>query len=816
MMRQLCVLAAIVWGTMTTSTAWSLPSGFTKTKVASGLSLPTSMAFAPDGRIFVTERGTGAGGTGKVRIIKNGALLATPFVSITTDNSNISANERGLLGLALDPDIATNHFVYVYYTVPGNPPHNRISRFTANGDVAVAGSEQRLLDLDNLKDGNHNGGPLHFGADGKLYIGVGENHNAPNAVNLNNHLGKILRINKDGSVPSDNPFYDASDGIGAKDRIYTYGHRNPFTFDVQPGTGRIFVNDVGESTWEEVNDLVAGKDYGWRGGSSDGDASAFYKYNHSDGKCIAGGTFFNPAVAQGGWSAFVGRWFFGDYTNGWIHVLNPSNKAVSTFETGINGPIDIDVGPDGNLYYLTINGGEIWKVTTTTTTVQELVLSTNALDVGEGQSNGFTVRLATQPSATISVGVARTQGETGVTVSPASLTFTADSWSTPQIVTVRAAEDADNVSSSAVVTVSAPNLTSKTVVVNDVDNDTGGPVTLISLPHDGDIIFGSNAEFYGGSNLDGSTAKGEFYIDGKLAYSDVGPGHYHWKGSHAQFDTTVLAEGAHALKLTVYDQQGRSGSHAINVTVDNLPDPWLHQDVGSVAAQGSASAMNGVFTLKGSGADIWNAADAFQYVYRTLVGDGEIRARVTAVGRTNDWAKGGVMIRDGVAANARNAVMYWSGAGIPSFQWRATAGGTSQSTHGNTPVAGPLWVRLVRAGNTITGYTSADGNAWTQAGSASIAFGNTVTFGLIATAHADGQLSTATIDSVAITGNAPFVVESASVDGEATGGNGAAAGCALVPGQAATAGTGGALGVGLLFVGLALAYGKKRRARSRF
>src|SRR5262249_2488908 len=159
---------------------------------------------------------------------------------------------------------------------------------------------------------------------------------------------------------------------------------------------------------------------------------------------------------------------------------------------------------------------------------------------------------------------------------------------------------------------------------------------------------------------------GEFYIDGKLSYTDVGPGHYHWHGSHAQFDTTVLAEGAHTLKLVVYDQQGRSGSHSISVTVDNLPDPWLHQDVGSVGAPGSAIATNGAYSLKGSGGDIWNAADGFHFAYRTLVGDGEIRARVTAVGRTNDWAKGGVMIRDGLTANARNVLMFLSGAGIPS------------------------------------------------------------------------------------------------------------------------------------------------------
>src|SRR6185436_2841780 len=256
-----------------------LPSGFTKTRVASGLSLPLGMAFAPDGRLFVLERGTTAGGTGRIRIIKNGQLLSTPFASITVSNVSISANERGLLGIAIDPAFNTNHFVYVYYTVNASPPFNKVSRFTANGDVAVSGSETQILRLNDLQDGNHNGGALAFGKDGKLYVGVGENHNAANATNLGNYLGKVLRINPDGSAPSDNPFFDSADGIGAKDRIWSFGHRNVWRLAVHPSSGRIFANDVGEATWEEINDVVKGKDFGWRGGSTDGDSTVWFKYD---------------------------------------------------------------------------------------------------------------------------------------------------------------------------------------------------------------------------------------------------------------------------------------------------------------------------------------------------------------------------------------------------------------------------------------------------------------------------------------------------------------------------------------------------------
>ncbi|HEX7771865.1 MAG TPA: PQQ-dependent sugar dehydrogenase, partial [Pyrinomonadaceae bacterium] len=229
----------------------TLPAGFTETSV-SGLSNPTAMEIAPDGRIFVCQQG------GSLRVIKDGALLSTPFLTLSVDASG----ERGLLGIAFDPNFASNNFIYVYYTVSTSPRHNRVSRFTANGDVAVSGSETVLLDLDNLTSAtNHNGGAIHFGPDGKLYIAVGENATASNAQTLNNRLGKILRINSDGTPPADNPFFNQATGNNRS--IWALGLRNPFTFAFQPGTGRMFINDVGEASWEEINDGIAGSNYGW-------------------------------------------------------------------------------------------------------------------------------------------------------------------------------------------------------------------------------------------------------------------------------------------------------------------------------------------------------------------------------------------------------------------------------------------------------------------------------------------------------------------------------------------------------------------------
>ena len=164
------------------------------------------MQFAPDGRLFVCEQG------GRLRVIKDGVLLPTPFTTISTDSSG----ERGLLGVAFDPAFLTTPYVYVYYTAYTPTVHNRISRFTANGDVAVPGSEVVILELDRLYASNHNGGALAFGPDGKLYAAVGGNGVGSDAQLMTNLMGKMLRLNKDGSIPADNPFYidDRQPGTG--------------------------------------------------------------------------------------------------------------------------------------------------------------------------------------------------------------------------------------------------------------------------------------------------------------------------------------------------------------------------------------------------------------------------------------------------------------------------------------------------------------------------------------------------------------------------------------------------------------------------
>ena len=338
--------------------AATVPAGFTDSLVANGLTNPTAMALAPDGRIFVCQQG------GALRVIKNGVLLANPFLTVTVDANG----ERGLLGVAFHPNFASNQLVYVYYTATTPTVHNRISSFVASGDVAVPNSETIIMDLDGLSAmTNHNGGAIHFGPDGNLYVAVGDNANADNAESLATRHGKMLRINDDGTIPSTNPFFNTATGDNRS--IWALGLRNPFTFSFQSGSTRMFINDVGEGSWEEINDGIAGSNYGWN--TCEGFCNPpnpnfrdpIFAYANDAQTCaITGGAFYNPQVVQFP-SNFVGNYFFSDFCGGWIQVLNPSaGNSVSGFATGISFPVDLKVSPDGSLYYLARGSGSVNRI----------------------------------------------------------------------------------------------------------------------------------------------------------------------------------------------------------------------------------------------------------------------------------------------------------------------------------------------------------------------------------------------------------------------------------------------------------------------
>lgn len=372
---------------------------FTHVRVATGLVHPTAFTIAKDGRIFITEQ------AGRVRVIENGQLLNQPVLSITVDQSGDGGlyTERGLIGITLDPDFATNNYMYIFYTAPGNPVRSRVVRYTLNGNTAVTSSAQVIIDLDPLSSAhNHNGGGLHFGPDGKLYIATGDNATPENSQNLENTHGKILRLNPDGSIPSDNPFTSGSD---QKKMIWAYGLRNPFTFDIQESTGRIYINDVGQERWEEINDATAaGQNFGWPNEEGMGSVhvNPVFTYPISDPlpECaITGGCFFEPEATNYPLK-YKGKYFFMDYCANWIAVLDPATGAkTEVFSNDVaSNPIGIDVHPDGNLYYINRGAydgtgiGSVYRIVYSGNLEPEIHRHPESQQIAESQPVSFSVQ----------------------------------------------------------------------------------------------------------------------------------------------------------------------------------------------------------------------------------------------------------------------------------------------------------------------------------------------------------------------------------------------------------------------------------------
>ena len=298
--------------------------------------------------------------------------------TFTTINCSTNS-ERGVLGIAFDPDFDQNPYVYVYYTTNANSlnppatPKNRVSRFTANGNIVVPFSEVILVDNIASDAGNHNAGCLRFGPDKTLFIATGDGgSDHTNSQNLMTLAGKILRINRDGSLPSNNPFFGS---LSARNEIWCYGLRNPFRFSFRPGTSIPYIGDVGENTWEEVNVGQAGGNYGWNTYEGPTNVAGFispvfyYQHTQTESAAITGGVF---AVGKRFAPPYDGSYFYGDYVRSVIRrvVFNGSQQYVSDadFEDA-DTPVDFCEGPDGALYYVSIGGGSIRRVVYKTTLI---------------------------------------------------------------------------------------------------------------------------------------------------------------------------------------------------------------------------------------------------------------------------------------------------------------------------------------------------------------------------------------------------------------------------------------------------------------
>jgi len=392
------VIAAAALVVPSAATA-GVPSGMMDSLVAS-VAAPTALAFTPDGRLLVTSQ------SGALQVVQDGTLLPTPALDLGP--TICSTSERGLLGIATDPAFATNHFIYLYYTAAtATGCVNRVSRFVlSDANIVDPTSEVFLLDNIPSPNGNHNGGDVHFGRDGYLYVTVGDGGcdydgdsgcGAANAAarDLNVLLGKVLRITSDGGIPPDNPFVGTDSArcnlTGRTDpgktclETFAWGLRNPFriAFDPNSSGTRFYINDVGQDTWEEIDAAQAGADYGWNvregfcatGSTTDcgppptGMTNPIFAYAHGNGcNAITAGAF----VPNGVWpAAYDGSYLFADYLCGTIFQLVPASGGGFTatdFATGlgVGGPITMMFGPVGQgqaLYYTTYaNNGEVRRI----------------------------------------------------------------------------------------------------------------------------------------------------------------------------------------------------------------------------------------------------------------------------------------------------------------------------------------------------------------------------------------------------------------------------------------------------------------------
>lgn len=330
-----------------------LPAGFEVHTVATGLTGATALEVLPDGRVLLCEQ------TGAVRVVENGHLLEEPFVRLPVE----AFWERGVIGVTCHPLFPREPYVYVCWVAKSPYPHHRVSRFTAERNVAQPGSELVLLEGDNQSKlggdvpAGHQGGALHFGRDGKLYVGLGDQTAGLPAQRLDSLLGKILRLEPDGGIPADNPFVEQANGKYRT--IWARGCRNPFTFAVRRSDGLMLINDVGGEQ-EEINVGRAGANYGWpvveHGARPQYDGHDYVGPIHGYPQSSINGGDFCPADWPAPWA---GRYFFADFVQGWINTIDPEGQPgprdATTFATGVRRPVDLRFGPGGSLYVLLRN-----------------------------------------------------------------------------------------------------------------------------------------------------------------------------------------------------------------------------------------------------------------------------------------------------------------------------------------------------------------------------------------------------------------------------------------------------------------------------
>ncbi len=385
--------------------ATTLPLGFYQDLLANGLTQPTSFAQLPDGRILIAEK------AGTVRVVKDGAILPTPFIDFRSQVNDYW--DHGLIGIAADKDFAQNGAVYLLYTYENDATQYngtktaRLSRVTASGDAANPATATTLLgtttgstcevfpattDCLGSESPSHSVGAVRAAADGTLYVAIGDGASfnyvddaALRAQSLDRLNGKLLHITTGGAGVAGNPFWTGN-ATDNRSKVWAYGLRNPYRFGLRPGTNVPFLGDVGWDTWEEQNVGVAGANFGWpcyegnavqSGYQPKATCQALYGqgtgamraplivWNHVGASSAStGGAFYAGTTFP---AAFQGAYFYADYAANWIRYakVDANNALVggpTDFAAAADGPVDLQASPDGTLIYLAINTGELRRI----------------------------------------------------------------------------------------------------------------------------------------------------------------------------------------------------------------------------------------------------------------------------------------------------------------------------------------------------------------------------------------------------------------------------------------------------------------------
>jgi len=766
-----------------TALASSLPDGFADTLVNRPDGRPwdnaAGVAFAENGRMFVWER------TGRVWLLDDGPTVSEPLIDLSDEVSSIGS--LGLTGLALDPQFARNGFLYLFYTVDAQQLANcdvpassaavcgttyragqhasgsAIGRLVRYQLVRPAGEQDfraattvnyasRRILLGETPDGGdgatgcvvtdnaHGPGALAFGSDGTLFVGCGdgagvttedsgsdpstqyrqalaarlmtpaENVGAFRAQLVDSLSGKILRLDAatgDG-VPG-NPFYDPRAPRAPRSRVWVLGLHDPQHFTVRPGSGSarvtdgrpgtLYIGEVGYSRWEA---LVVARDgrmnFGWPLYEGVGNETTNYASLPTFNLSAPNPLF--PKVCSQRYFQFRDLITADSLHASWPNPCQPSIAVPATDDVFVRDRPTID--------WLRTGPYARWAAFDNSGEPLALSLGTPAPDGASVPGPVF--------GGTASIGGVWYQGGSF----PAgfrNVYYHADSggeW-------IKAFEFDTN---------------DNPVAVLDFLGKGGQIRALGNDPRTGELYYitgllGSEVHRLAYSPTTVATVTPAAPSPGALPYNSPSP--VTQAQTSASFPTTAP-----------------SSTRKIQALAASSTSNWSSGDIGGPRAAGSYTVSGSTFTVKGSGSDIYNAADAFQFVSQALTGDGSITARVVSQTNTNAWAKAGVMIRETLVAGSTNAFVPVTPQNGVVFQDRATTGGSSATITFGPIVAAPYWVRLVRAGNTFSAYASADGTTWTSLGQTTINMASQAYIGLAVTSHNNGTLSTALFDNVTV------------------------------------------------------------------